>query len=306
MRQAILLLIIPAVAAGVVAACKGSSDVTDGADGGEEATVLPPSEEDDEEPPTGPAGTGAATGLPCDVQGVIENRCIACHDGVTQVALLDYDDFLAKSTKDPSKTLAEAAVLELKAKTMPPTPAVPPEEDEVLAFEEWVDGGTKKNPESCTDMPPDLDGGALDGGADASTGCTSGKTWDGGDEGSPLMHPGRACNNCHQQNGGPNLRVAGTVYPSLKEPDECIGSAPPPPLTVTVTDSRPGRPRTVTMQVNASGNFFTRTQLRPPLRAVVSDCQKTRAMQGSVTSGDCNSCHTSVGVNGAPGRILAP
>ena len=32
----------------------------------------------------------------------------------------------------------------------------------------------------------------------------------------------------------------------------------------------------------------------------------SRAMLGSVTSGDCNSCHTQDGRNGAPGRVLAP
>jgi predicted CXXCH cytochrome family protein len=29
-------------------------------------------------------------------------------------------------------------------------------------------------------------------------------------------------------------------------------------------------------------------------------------MVGKVTSGDCNSCHTTAGANGAPGRILVP
>jgi hypothetical protein len=44
----------------------------------------------------------------------------------------------------------------------------------------------------------------------------------------------------------------------------------------------------------------------PPLEAVVSDGNKTRAMVGTVTSGDCNSCHTVNGANGARGRIVVP
>ena len=36
------------------------------------------------------------------------------------------------------------------------------------------------------------------------------------------------------------------------------------------------------------------------------DGTKTRAMIGKVTSGDCNSCHSTAGLNGAPGRILVP
>jgi hypothetical protein len=193
---------------------------------------------------------------------------------------------------------------------MPPPPAVPAEADEIEAFEEWVKGGTKKNPTACTDPPPPAKDGGVEAGVDGGVTCTSKKTWNEGNEGSPLMHPGAACNACHSVNGGPNLRVAGTVYPTLHEPVDCIGSAPPPQITVTVTDSRRPIPRTLTMQVNASGNFSTNAlplqRLTLPLKASISDGVKTRAMQGSVNSGDCNSCHTQNGANGAPGRIMAP
>ena len=308
-RRSFLYLTLPALALAIIAvACSDSSspaeDVTD-EDGG--SSVIPPGNTDPSSESEGPAGTGLATGLPCDVQGVIENRCIACHSGELPPPLLDYDDLKAPSKKYPGKTMAEAALEEMKAKTMPPTPAVPPEDDEIASFEEWINGGTQKNPEACTTPPPSApgDGGVLDGGADGGATCTSGKTWTGGNDGSPLMNPGEACNACHQQQGGPNLRIGGTVYPSLHEPNDCIGSAPPPQLRVVVTDSRN---RTFNMIVNASGNFVTENgaRPRPPLRAAVTDGVKTRPMQGTVTSGDCNSCHTQNGLNGAPGRILAP
>ncbi|OJY28526.1 MAG: hypothetical protein BGO98_05495 [Myxococcales bacterium 68-20] len=314
LRHPIILLTLPVFAAAIVAvACSGSSssdseDVTGEEDAG--SSVIPPgSEPSSSSPPPGPAGSGLATGLPCDVQGILENRCIACHSTDNPPPLLDYDDLKAPSKKDPNKTMAQAALAEMMAKTMPPTPAVPPEDDEIATFAEWLDAGAPRNPSACTDPPPDGgapgDGGATDGGAPITVKCTSGKTWDLGNAGSPLMNPGQACNACHQQQGGPNLRIAGTVYPSLHEPNNCVGSAPPPQLTVVITDSRN---RTFNLPVNAAGNFSTRNgeQPRPPFKAVVRNGQQTRAMVGSVTSGDCNSCHTVNGANGAPGRIMAP
>ncbi|MBX3220577.1 MAG: hypothetical protein KF795_08670 [Labilithrix sp.] len=306
MRHAFLLLTLPALAVAVIAACSDepssdSEDVT-GDDAG--STVIPPGSEPSSGP-SGPAGSGLATGLPCDVQGILENRCIACHSTDDPPPLLDYDDLKAPSKKDPKKTIAEVALDEMRAKTMPPTPAVPPEDDEIASFEEWIEAGAPKNPIACTDPPPD--GGAKDGGGDAGVDagpkCTSGTFWTRGNDGSQLMNPGEACNACHQQQGGPNLRIGGTVYPTLREPDDCNGSAPP--LRVVVTDSRN---RVYNMQVNAAGNFLTRNgdRPRPPLRAVVTNGQQTRAMVGTVTSGDCNSCHTVNGTNGAPGRIMAP
>ena len=306
MRHALLLLTLSTVSAAVIAAaCNGSvSSAEEGPDAGEGGAppTIPSTTNTGTPPASGGAGTGLATGLPCDVQGVIENRCIACHG--TQggpPALLTYEQLVAPSTKDPTKSRALVSLAEMQAKTMPPPPAVAPEDDEIAAFDEWIKAGTPKNPQACTDPPPIADGGA-GGLADGGVVCTSGKTWTAGDEG-PTMHPGAACNACHQQNDGPNLRIAGTVYPTLHEPNDCYGSAPPPRLTVVITDSRN---QTVRIAVNEVGNFSTRQRVRPPFKAVVTDGTKTRAMNGSVTSGDCNSCHTTAGLNGAPGRIMAP
>jgi mono/diheme cytochrome c family protein len=64
----------------------------------------------------------------------------------------------------------------------------------------------------------------------------------------------------------------------------------------------------ITYQNGRSGNFFIQggPPLKAPYTAKLSDGAKTRAMVGKVTSGDCNSCHTKDGLNGAPGRILVP
>jgi mono/diheme cytochrome c family protein len=279
-------------------------------DGG--ATVdagVPPAPED-AAPPEQPAGTGGNTGLPCDIQVITENRCIACHGGSLAgvPTLLTYSDFMKRSTVDPTKNLAQMSLVRMKSTTspMPPAPAAPPEPDEIQTFEEWVNAGTPRGAACTTPPPPDGgttgDAGRVDAGGSAGDGgCTSGTLWTGGNMKSPLMNPGEACLACHQVMGGPNLRVAGTVFPTLHEPNDCYGS--PPPLTVVVTDANN---KVIQMPVNAAGNFDTRTRYAAPYKAIITDGTKTRAMMGTVTSGDCNSCHTQNGTNGAPGRILAP
>jgi hypothetical protein len=145
------------------------------------------------------------------------------------------------------------------------------------------------------------DGGGLPGEGDSASTCTSGKTWTRG-IGSG-MAPGTDCTGCHRAGGiGPIFAIAGTVYPSLHEPDNCLGS--PGALTVVVTDANGAVLR---LPVNVAGNFYlSRTSSPPPYMVAVTDGVRTRAMVGSVTNGQCNTCHTEQGANGAPGRVVAP
>ena len=152
------------------------------------------------------------------------------------------------------------------------------------------------------------DAGAADAADPPASVCTSGETWKGGTNGSEFMQPGVACNSCHQAMGGPNLALAGTIYPTLHEPDLCNGQPPAPWLEVVVSDSQGFR---VTMRANSAGNFFFAAQagrIRAPFTVVVNDTMNgtSRAMKGKFTSGDCNSCHTESGANKAPGRVMAP
>ncbi len=317
MRRVLLVGAMVACSSAVAAliACSGgkseslSDDSVDG--GGEDwgSVILGP---DSKPAPKGQAGTGLATGLPCDIQGVIENRCIACHDGSRNGVqrMGDYAALMAPAKSDPTQSLAVVALARMKSTTapMPPPPAVRADAEEVATWEGWVKARTPKGA-LCTTPPPDggtKDAGSLpDAGPDAAAGCASGVRWTDGNEGSPNMHPGLACNACHQQMGGPNLRIAGTVYKAPNDVNDCNGAAPPPNVTVTITDSRG---RTATATANAAGNFLVQggPSLMPPLSAKLTEGAKTRVMVGTVTSGDCNSCHTAAGANGAPGRILVP
>ena len=119
------------------------------------------------------------------------------------------------------------------------------------------------------------------------------------------MHPGDACISCHTQNNGPSFTIAGTVFPTAHELDDCNGSnGTTDGLQVVITDATG---KVVTVAVNSVGNFHSSSTIATPFTATVKASNgKTRAMTTPQTSGDCNSCHTEQGANGAPGRIMAP
>lgn len=247
------------------------------------------------------AGTGANTGLPCDVQQLLENRCIGCHLKSPPGALLTYANLTGPSATNPQKTMAQASLERMKSTTapMPPAPAVAPTPEEIAVFEKWVTAGAPMGA-TCT--------GLGDGGAPAATGfdtpvtCTSNTRWTGGNNESPNMRPGGACITCHTMRGGPAYTVAGTIYPSAHEPNDCNGSAGTG-MSVVVTDANG---KVTTLPVNTVGNFYSRAAIAAPFKVKIVRGAKERVMAGSLTAGDCNSCHTEAGLNGAPGRVVAP
>ncbi|MEZ4385125.1 MAG: hypothetical protein R3A79_27595 [Nannocystaceae bacterium] len=158
-------------------------------------------------------------------------------------------------------------------------------------------------------------GGETSGGetSGAEVTCSSNTYWTMGDHESPLMHPGGACLTCHDmaQPGEDiigRLAIAGTVYPTLHEPDDCNGVvADDGPVTVEITTADDV---VITLAVNSAGNFLYDLEENPaitfPIKAKVKRGDQELAMVSAQSTGDCNSCHTEQGTSGAPGRILAP
>lgn len=136
--------------------------------------------------------------------------------------------------------------------------------------------------------------------------CTSMTRWTPAAGSGPQMRPGGACISCHQTRPrAPKFTIAGTVYATLHEPDDCNGgTATAVPVTVEITDAN-NKVTTLTASPT-SGNFSSLTAIPLPYTAVVKHGGRTRAMKGRQMSGDCNSCHTEQGANGAPGRIQLP
>jgi hypothetical protein len=265
----------------ILAACfQGSldDDGAEGEDGKEEGSGQPPAD------------------LPCDIAGVLAS-CTGCHAGSKPsggVRIASAADLAAPAPSDPSLTVAQQSLVRMKDGSMPP--GSPLSAEEISTFETWIADG----------MPAGDCSGA--GGAPpVEVVCTSMTYWQGGDEGSEDMTPGQACVSCHEKPNdegetGPRLLFGGTVYPTLHEPDDCngIGGA-----VVVVTDANG---RTVEATVRASGNFFAEegAPLVLPIRAEVRKGDKVLEMKDPVDSVDCNSCHTALGDEDAPGRIILP
>lgn len=115
------------------------------------------------------------------------------------------------------------------------------------------------------------------------------------------MHPGHGCIDCHASGDGPRYAIAGTVYPTSHEPDDCYGASGALSIVITGADGR-----SHSLSVNGAGNFFSKTSVATPYTAAVTAGGKTRAMATPQEDGDCNGCHTERGTRDAPGRIVAP
>ena len=113
-------------------------------------------------------------------------------------SLMSVAAFMAPSRTDPSQAIGAVALARMQSATspMPPPPATAATAAEVAVISDWVAAGYPSG-SGCTPT------------------CTSGRTWRGGNEGSPEMNPGMACIQCHAASDeGPRFSIAGTVYPT--------------------------------------------------------------------------------------------
>ncbi len=143
---------------------------------------------------------------------------------------------------------------------------------------------------------------ALDSRLVARADGPSGLKWIGGNRESPLMRPGMSCIGCHARGEGPRFQVAGTVYTNIDEKDEYFGVEG---LVVALADAKGTTARYTT---NKAGNFYSGrgAALKAPFVVKVLGKKGENAMASPAPNGDCASCHTASGENGAPGRVVAP
>ncbi len=158
-------------------------------------------------------------------------------------------------------------------------------------------------PDVATDTGPSID----------NLPCPSGQTYKGGS--SNDMEPGNTCIQCHSQGEGPTYTLAGTVFRNLITKTGCYASGtassvvPPASYTVQITDANGKVFKATTSTLSGNFHFSGKSVsgFTPPYSAEVQDSAgNVRKMATKQTNGDCNSCHTAVGANGAPGRIVAP
>jgi cytochrome c553 len=247
----------------------------------------------------------SVTGVPCDVAGVLARACASCHgeplSGGAPNHIASYEDLVAPSISDPNVSVAKLSIARMHDTKQP----MPPDGGlaaDAATLEAWVAAGM---PKGTCDTAVTVGPGGNDPTYATASVCTSNRTWTRGDHGSSAMHPGVACIECHDSSDeGPSYSVAGTVYPSAHEPDDCNGS-PSGSATVVITDATG---KTFSLPVSAAGNFFLRTRIAMPYRAKVVSGSKVRAMSAAQTDGDCNGCHSHDGdaVTKTPGRVMAP
>lgn len=123
---------------------------------------------------------------------------------------------------------------------------------------------------------------------------------------SPEMNPGFPCIACHLAAGdgdAPIFTFAGTVYPSAHEPNSCTGVAAQG-AELIVSDAAGSVLRALT---NTSGNFLLEDAvLVPPYSVTVAFQGRQRTTTTPHQGADCNACHSQVGEQGAPGRVVLP
>jgi hypothetical protein len=236
------------------------------------------------------SGDAAVVGtLPCDVHALLAAHCTTCHgDPPTNDAPYPLVAYADLTRIVGGVEVAQRALARMSSATapMPPPPAAGVSSGELDTFAAWVNAGTPSGANACTEPDPFA----------APPQCSTSTFWTRGDTPSPLMHPGNACVDCHPA----RTVVAGTVYATGHEPDDCNGAAG---VTVVITDATGAQ---LTLVTNAAGNFSSDASVTFPIHAEVVTPAGTRRMVPAQSSGDCNWCHTQAGADGAPGRIVMP
>ncbi len=252
----------------------------------------------------GSTGSAGSSDLPCDVGHLLATYCAACHGRGTAMPLTSRAELMAPSMIDPTLSRAQKSVQRFLATDglrMPPSPLPEPTVEEIQAFQDWVDAGAMSG--TCADATDGIDTPSP---YDTPSVCSSDKLWTKGNEESPRMNPGQECISCHtEEREGPRFLVAGTLYPTAHEPDNCNGTTASSSLYVEITDADGA---VYNLKPNSAGNFFLEEarNFKLPYTARVVSGDEERVMLSPQDDGDCNSCHSENGDNLAPGRVMAP
>ncbi|MFT3706240.1 MAG: hypothetical protein QM817_01110 [Archangium sp.] len=240
----------------------------------------------------------------CDVQPMLDARCGSCH-GANVMTPQPGAPTLATRTQllSPSPmggTMLDRSITRMGAQ--PVAVAMPPSVGGAPADIALLEGWRSNNAANCS---ADAGTQPFDAGVVTPI-CTSNLTWAFGNSGNTEMNPGEACVTCHTtRHRGPIDGFMGTVYPTLHEKQLCMVSNIPSGLSVQILDMAGTVRQTFSIGTFSNGNFRGGTVGSPsPYRArVMLNGVVKSEMLTAQTNGDCNSCHTTLGANGAPGRI---
>jgi hypothetical protein len=256
----------------------------------------------------GAGGTGPATGLPCDVQAVLSAACTSCHSSPPLAGVpmptVTYADMTAPSKSNPSVTVAQLSVTRMQSTTMPmpPAPATRATSAQIATIQNWITGGYARGTCGSSGGDGGVSGDAGGNPYNTPPTCTSGTMFQGGT--GPTMDPGQSCGSCHRGGEAGAFAIAGTVYPTAHEPNNCNGANGSSDGARVVITGANGQ--TLTLTPNSAGNFYSQGTVSTPFTAKVTYMGRERVMATPQTNGDCNLCHTQNGTMNAPGRIMLP
>ncbi len=101
-------------------------------------------------------GSNSATGLPCDIEKIVQAKCQTCHtDGGlfgAPMDLLSHEDFAGSSASDPGRTMRDAIKERLHLRgtgQMPPVAQPELTTEELAAFDAWLDLGAPASTTGC-------------------------------------------------------------------------------------------------------------------------------------------------------------
>ena len=250
----------------------------------------------------------------------MQKYCLECHrDPPIKNApfpIVTRADLLAEPSISTVPTVAQRALIRMRSPSSPMPPLATdggtrprPSAAELDAFARWIDAGFP-GVGTCSDFDAGTeDAGAADAGPDDAgfpTTCASNAFYDPFNEPpGELMNPGLPCPTCHFDNQlfYVVFPYAGTVMAGPHEKDRCK-SPPPPGATVEILELDGGL--FWSWLANSSGSFRTMDAGPSPYVARLINDGGTKVSTTTHTSGNCNSCHTEQGTNGATGRLTWP
>lgn len=291
----------------VVSGCFDYPDKVGARDAVKADTFVPPADTSDTSPDSSPEVIDDGVLLPCEVEELLATHCRSCHGpnptSDAPMAMVTRQDLLAPGRLDPTKNIAQLSVSRMRSATkpMPPAPGDLVPEADIAAFEAWVLSGAPSG--DCEPVPDPFAGPVT---------CSSGTFWEDGDDGDSKMFPGRACIDCHTReddDDAPSFWVAGTLYPTGREPNDCNGTTSTAGYRVQITDAVG---MVYDLTPNRAGNFYLQRRTSTPFvypytaKVISADGSMVRSMNAAQDSGDCNDCHTQDGRSDAPGRVVIP
>lgn len=263
----------------------------------------------------------------CDVQPVLQQRCLSCHGPTPNPGapvLVTRAELLSGSPL--GGTYLDRAIVRMQS--TPVSAAMPPgvggTAAEIDLFTRWraagapdcaaptgggggsaAGGGGGGGVATGGGGGVPAGGGSGGGGVAATPTCASNLTWSFGNN-TAGMNPGEACVACHtSMRRGPVDGFMGTVYPAATEKKLCMVSSVPSGLTVEILDLGGVVRQSFSINGLSDGNFRGGAVGSPsPYTARVKvNGAVVSEMTTPQTNGDCNVCHTPTGEQGAPGRI---